>query len=132
MDYIPFTHSLHQEHLQELHKIKIMAHFARINENNIVEEVLVIPDSEEHRGEEFLSIDLGLGGRWIQTSYNSNFRKQYAGCGFIYDEDKDIFICPQPYPSWILDTNSDWQPPIETPNQTSYWDEDSLSWKELN
>jgi len=110
----------------------IMAHFARINENNIVEEVLVVPDAEEHRGEEFLSIDLGLGGRWIQTSYNNNFRKQYAGVGFYYDETKDIFVSPQPYPSWTLDTNSDWQAPIERPNDISYWDEDSLSWKELN
>jgi hypothetical protein len=130
MDYLPFTHSLHQEHLQELHKIKIMAHFARINEYNIVEEVLVVDNSEEHRGEKFLSIDLGLGGRWIQTSYNDNFRKQYAGVGFYYDEDKDIFIGIQPYPSWTLDENSDWQPPIPKPDDSIYWtwEEPSLNW----
>jgi hypothetical protein len=108
-----------------------MAHFAKINDNNIVEEVLVIADSEEHRGEEFLSIDLGLGGRWIQTYYSGNFRKQYAGRGYYYDEVKDIFIQPQPYPSWVLDENNDWKAPIERTNEYSYWDEDSLSWKEL-
>ena len=108
-----------------------MAHFARINENNIVEEVLVVDNSEEHRGEEFLSIDLGLGGRWIQTSYNGNFRKQYAGVGFYYDETKDIFVSPQPYPSWILDSNSDWKAPIERADELSYWDEETLSWKQL-
>lgn len=107
-----------------------MAHFARINENNIVEEVLVVDNSEEHRGEEFLSVDLGLGGRWIQTSYNNNFRKQYAGYGYYYDELKDIFIKPQPYPSWILDENSDWQPPVPKPDESIYWrwEEDSLNW----
>jgi hypothetical protein len=110
-----------------------MAHFAKINDYNTVEEVLVIPDSEEHRGEEFLCIDLGLGGRWIQTSYNDNFRKQYAGIGFKYDEDKDMFIQSQPYPSWVLDENSDWQPPIPKPDDSIYWtwEEPSLKWIKL-
>lgn len=71
-----------------------MAHFAEIDENNIVLRVVVVDDSQEHRGQEFLSQDLGLGGTWIQTSYNNNFRKQFAGIGFIYDEVKDIFINP--------------------------------------
>jgi hypothetical protein len=73
-----------------------MAHFAKINENNIVEIVLVVDNSEEHRGQEFLAEDLGLGGRWIQTSYNANFRGKYAGIGDIYDEDNDVFFSPQP------------------------------------
>ena len=98
-----------------------MAHFARINEYNIVEEVLVVDNSEEHRGQEFLANDLGLGGRWIQTSYNDKFRKQYAGVGFTYDEVKDIFIAPQPYPSWNLDENNDWQPPVPLPDNNIYW-----------
>lgn len=98
-----------------------MAHFARINEYNIVEEVLVVDNSEEHRGQEFLADDLGLGGRWIQTSYNDNFRKQYAGVGYTYDEVKDIFIASQPYPSWNLDENSDWQPPVAKPDDSIYW-----------
>jgi hypothetical protein len=106
-----------------------MAHFAKIDAYNIVQEVLVVDNSLEHRGEDFLANELGLGGRWIQTSYNSNFRKQYAGIGFTYDEAKDIFVRPQPYPSWILDENSDWQAPVARPDELSYWDEESLSWK---
>lgn len=73
-----------------------MAHFAEIDENNTVVRVLVVDNSEEHRGEEFLSKDLGLGGRWIQTSYNSNFRYNFAGIGFIYDPIDDAFVPPIP------------------------------------
>ena len=93
-----------------------MAHFAEINENNIVQRVLVVDNEQEHRGEEFLANDLGLGGRWIQTSYNGNFRKQYAGVGYYYDEIKDIFVQPQPYPSWVLDENAQWQAPTPYPS----------------
>lgn len=105
-----------------------MAHFAEINENNIVTRVLVVDNSQEHRGQEFLAEELGLGGRWIQTSYNHNFRKQYAGIGFTYDEVKDEFVQPQPYPSWTLDENNDWQPPIPQTDTETYWDEESQTW----
>jgi hypothetical protein len=108
-----------------------MAHFAEINENNIVQRVLVVDNQQEHRGEEFLANYLGLGGRWIQTSYNGNFRKQYAGIGYYYDETKDIFVQPQPYPSWILDDNSDWQSPVARPDEVSFWDEESLTWQTI-
>lgn len=108
-----------------------MAHFARIDENNIVQEVLVVDNSQEHRGHDFLANDLGLGGRWIQTSYNNNFRKQYAGIGFWYNEEKDIFVQPQPFPSWNLDENWDWQPPTPRPDSFHYWDEETLSWINL-
>ena len=73
-----------------------MAHFAQIDENNIVVRVLVVDNSLEHRGADFLANDLGLGGNWIQTSYNGNFRKNFAGIGFTYDADRDAFIAPQP------------------------------------
>ena len=107
-----------------------MAHFARI-ENNLVTEILVVSNDLEHRGAEFLANDLGLGGIWIQTSYNNNFRKQYAGIGYTYDAVNDVFIAPQPYPSWSLDENFDWQPPTPMPTEgVWYWDEDSLSWLE--
>lgn len=106
-----------------------MAHFARIDENNIVQQVLVVDNSLEHRGEDFLANELGLGGRWIQTSYNNNFRKQYAGIGFTYDEVNDVFVRPQPYPSWTLDNNFDWQPPIEQTDPLTQWDEETQSWK---
>ena len=107
-----------------------MAHFAEIDENNIVTRVLVVDNSKEHRGQEFLAEDMGLGGRWIQTSYNNNFRKQFAGIGYTYDEVNDVFITPQPYASWTLDSNFDWQAPVPYPNDDNeyYWDEATLSW----
>lgn len=71
-----------------------MAHFAEIDENNIVIQVLVVSNEHEHRGQEFLANDLGLGGTWIQTSYNANFRGKYAGIGDYYDADLDEFIAP--------------------------------------
>jgi len=80
-----------------------MAHFAQIDENNIVLQVLVIPDFQEHRGQEYLANDLNLGGIWKQTSYNNKIRKNYAGIGFTYDEERDAFIPPKPSEgNWIL------------------------------
>lgn len=69
-----------------------MAHFAQIDENNKVIQVLVVPDNQENRGEEYLAKDLQLGGRWIQTSYNNKIRGKFAGLGDTYDEEKDEFI----------------------------------------
>lgn len=106
-----------------------MAHFAEIDENNIVKRVLVVDNSQEHRGEDFLANELGLGGRWIQTSYNNNFRKQYAGVGYTYDSVNDVFISPQPYPSWNLDENFDWVAPIPQTDPLTQWDEQTQSWK---
>jgi hypothetical protein len=71
-----------------------MAHFARINDDNIVTEVVVVANEIEERGEEFLSQDLGLGGRWVQTSYNNNFRGTFAAIGYSYDEANDVFVAP--------------------------------------
>jgi hypothetical protein len=73
-----------------------MAHFAQIDNNNIVLQVLVIPDFQEHRGQQYLANDLNLGGVWIQTSYNNRIRKNYAGIGYKYDEELDAFIPPKP------------------------------------
>jgi hypothetical protein len=80
-----------------------MAHFARIDDNNIVTEVLVVSNDLEYRGAEFLSEDLGLGGLWIQTSYNKTFRKNFAGIGFFYNENLDAFIPPKPSDNHTLD-----------------------------
>lgn len=105
-----------------------MAHFARI-ENKKVVEVLVVDNNLEHRGSDFLNNDLGLSGKWIQTSYNNNFRKQFAGIGYTYDESADVFIAPQPFPSWSLDANFDWQPPIPMPVDGVWkWDEEEGDW----
>ena len=86
-----------------------MAHFAEIDSNNEVIRVLVVDNEQEHRGQEFLAVDLGLGGYWVQTSYNDNFRKQYAGIKYVYNETENIFVSPQPGPDWALDENYDWQ-----------------------
>lgn len=109
-----------------------MAHFAELNNNNIVTRVLVIPNEQEHRGQDFISIDLNLGGTWIQTSYNNNFRKQFAGIGYYYDKINDIFISTKPYNSWYLDNNFDWKSPVDYPNDGKYyyWDENLLNWIE--
>jgi hypothetical protein len=107
-----------------------MAHFAKI-ENNLVTEVLVVDNNMEHRGADFLANDLGLGGTWIQTSYNGNIRKQYAGIGYSYDSVADVFIAPQPFASWSLDENYDWQPPTPMPTEGLwFWNEATLSWVE--
>ena len=73
-----------------------MAHFAEIDENNIVVRVLVVPDEQENRGQEYLADELGLGGTWVQTSYNARIRKNYAGIGYSFDESRDAFIAPMP------------------------------------
>jgi hypothetical protein len=73
-----------------------MAHFAEIDSNNKVLRVLVVDNSQESRGQEFLANDLGLGGTWIQTSYNNNIRGKYAAIGDTYDSINDVFITPEP------------------------------------
>lgn len=72
-----------------------MAHFAELDLNNIVVRVLVVPDEQESRGAEFLSVDLGLGGTWIQTSYNARIRGKFAGVGDKYDKKNDVFVAVQ-------------------------------------
>lgn len=132
-----------------------MAHFAELDEDNIVIRVLVIPDEQEDRGQEFLSVDLGLGGRWEKTSYNTHFgvyclpgtktpaedqskafRKNYAGIGYFYDESLDAFILPKPeeHPSWIIDEQTgDWKPPIPMPEIGGPWEwnEEIQNWQEV-
>jgi len=89
-------------------------------------ELLVDGVENEAKGKKFCN--KLLGGEWVQTSYNNNFRKQYAGIGFTYDADKDEFVSPQPYPSWSLDSNNDWQPPTPKPNGDYFWNEQQLNW----
>lgn len=108
-----------------------MAHFAELDENNIVKRVTV-GDNNDPNGDEGLQwlID-NLGGRWIQTSYNGKIRKNFAGVGFTYDEVRDAFYGPKPFPSWILDeATCQWQAPVEYPTDgfTYYWNEETTSW----
>jgi hypothetical protein len=104
-----------------------MAHFAEILDG-VVQRVVVVHDNDEANGAQFCH-DL-FGGEWLQTSYNGNMRKQFAGVGFTYDEVRDEFVQPQPYPSWTLDENNDWNPPTPMPTTGgSYnWSEEDLEW----
>lgn len=104
-----------------------MAHWAEINENNIVLRVTVGDNNEPDEGYQWL-ID-NLGGTWIKTSYNSTIRGKFAGIGDTYDSVNDRFISPKPYPSWALDSSFNWQAPTEQPTDARYdWDESTLSW----
>ena len=114
-----------------------MAHFAQIDEQGTVLTVIVVNNSDilDENGQESEAIgkqfctDL-LGGEWVQTSYNNNFRKQYAAIGGSYDRVNDVFIVAQPYPSWSLDENFDWQAPVPYPDDNGDygWDEDNQQW----
>jgi hypothetical protein len=125
-----------------------MAHFAKIGLNNKVIEVLVVNNEvlkdsngveQEVNGVDFLTKLTGWA-IWKQTSYNSNFRKNYAGIGYTYDETRDAFIAPKPFNSWILNEDTcRWEAPIPMPTeeleipQYYYWNESTLTWdiKEL-
>lgn len=109
-----------------------MAHFAEIDENGVVLRVLVVPDNQEHRGHDFLAGDLGLGGTWIQTSYNARIRKNYAGIGMKYDADRDAFITEQPYASWVLNEETcQWEAPVAYPTDGLMytWNETNTDWE---
>lgn len=109
-----------------------MAHWAELDENNIVIRV-VVGDNNDPAGDEGLSwIENNLGGTWVQTSYNGNFRKNFAGIGFTYDEDRDAFIAPQTFPSWNLNEESCiWEAPEPKPDSEGnwIWNEDELTWE---
>ena len=80
-----------------------MAHFAEIDENSMVVRVLVVPDTEEANGQKYLADVLGLGGTWVQTSYNKRIRFNFAGVGYSYDYTRDAFIAPEPEDSTGFD-----------------------------
>jgi hypothetical protein len=108
-----------------------MAHFAEIDKKNVVVRVVVVPNEQEHRGEEYLAVDLGLGGRWVQTSYNATVRKNYAAVGYTYDEARDAFVPPKSYESWVFNEEvCRWQPPIPYPTDGGayIWNEEATAW----
>lgn len=110
-----------------------MSHWAKIDENFKVICVLVGDNNDAAGDEGYQWLINNLGGTWIKTSYNNRIRKQYAGIGYTYDAVNDVFILPQPYPSWSLDEDFDWQPPTTMPEGEEgqwRWDENSLSWLE--
>lgn len=117
-----------------------MAHFAELDQNNIVLRVIVVhnsvlndldfPDSEQ-RGIAFCRKLFGQHTNWKQTSYTSSFRKNFAGVGFLYNEALDCFTIPQPYPSWSLTDQGKWIAPVEYPTDTSHdyiWNEETQNW----
>ena len=117
-----------------------MAHFAELDSNNVVLRVIVVSnaDTADANGVEVESIGTAfceriLGGIWKKTSYNGNIRKRYAGIGYTYDAGRDVFIASQPYPSWALDKDADWQAPVPMPidGKRYSWDEPTLSWVEV-
>ena len=119
-----------------------MAHFAELDTTNIVKRVVVVANhviadsdgnDDEQKGVDYLK-DIFGGGWWRQTSYNGTFRKNYAGKGYTYDQTRDAFIAPQPYPSWLLDElTCQWDAPTPYPDDDKKysWDEDTTSWKEI-
>jgi hypothetical protein len=104
-----------------------MAHFAEILDG-VVQRVTVVHNNDEANGAQFCH-DL-FGGVWVQTSYNNRIRKQFAGIGYTYNSTADVFITPQPFKSWTLDSNHDWQPPTSKPNDGKMysWNEPQLEW----
>jgi hypothetical protein len=119
-----------------------MAHFAEINENNIVKQVIVINNQvlleadnteSEIKGIDFCETLYGHRN-WVQTSYNGNFRYNYAGIGYTWDADNNAFYAPQPYPSWTLNEDYKWEAPIPYPEDGSpekiyQWNEENQEWK---
>ena len=123
-----------------------MAHFAKLDENNVVIKVVVIKNEDtadangvekEHIGAAFL--EKLFGGVWKQTSYNGNKRKNYAGIGYTYDANIDAFVPPKPYASWILNDAAQWEAPVPMPEDAGTgeppkmyrWDEATTSWVEV-
>jgi len=118
-----------------------MAHFAEIDQFGKVKRVIVVANADtadasgvekEHIGAAFC--EKLFGGTWKQTSYNGNFRKNYAGIGYTYDATRDAFIPPQPFPSWVVnEATCQWQAPTPMPTDGKRysWDEATLSWKEM-
>lgn len=120
-----------------------MAHFARLDENNIVTMVTVVSNDDmiDQNGNEVEVLGVAVcesvvgAGPWVQTSYNNNFRKQYARIGFTYNADADVFIAPQPeaFPSWVLNADYDWEPPVAKPSEGGphEWNEETQTWDQV-
>ena len=117
-----------------------MAHFAKLDNNNLVQQVIVVHNNEllengiESEAKGIVFCKSLFDGNWVQTSYNSTFRKNYAGIGDTYDSARDAFIAPKPFNSWVLDeATCRWQAPTPMPtDDKSYtWNEETLSWDEI-
>ena len=120
-----------------------MAHYAELDEHNVVLRVLVVRNEDEQdehgkddeaKGIAYLQSLFGANTRWVRTSYHGNIRTRYAGAGMTYDATIDAFLTPKPFASWILNPgNNEWEAPVPMPraaNNNEYytWDETTLSW----
>jgi hypothetical protein len=117
-----------------------MAHFAQVDENWVVSQVIVVDNSilldeqgveRDWLGEQFCQSLYGAHTKWIQTSYSGSKHKNYAGVGYTYDAERDAFIPPKPYASWLLDEDSClWDAPVPCPDdgEPYQWDEDTGNW----
>ncbi len=124
-----------------------MAHYALLDENNIVVQVITGVNENETQVDTDGTVVGGSSEAWEEfyktrpwfnaasckrTSYNNNIRKQYAGIGFTYNSTADVFVAPQPFPSWLLDENYDWQAPTPKPTDGFYrWNEEAQEWQEI-
>jgi hypothetical protein len=124
-----------------------MAHYAFINSENIVVKVITGVDETETQTDTDGTVVGGSSEAWEafyasqpwhegltckRTSYNNTIRKQYAGIGFTYDTEADVFVVPKPFPSWTLDSNHDWQAPVARPAEGMWsWNEEPLAWVEI-
>jgi hypothetical protein len=118
-----------------------MAHFAQLDENNTVLQVVVVSNNEllldgvesEDKGILFCKSLFGNDTKWVQTSYNAKFRKNYCGVGFTYDPVADHFFGPKPYDSWTLNSDAQWEAPTPMPTDDKFytWDEATTSWVEV-
>jgi len=105
-----------------------MAHWAELDENNIVVRVTVGDNNDPNGDEGYQWLIDNLGGTWVKTSYNATIRKNFAGIGYTYDHELDAFISPKPYSSWLLNEGTcKWQAPVAYPN-----DGNAYSWNETN
>jgi hypothetical protein len=108
-----------------------MAHFAELDENNVVVRVLVTDNDDPNGDEGYQWLLDNLGGTWVKTSYNGTIRKNYAGVGYEYNEELDAFVAPSPFESWVLDEETaQWEAPTPKPEDGAMydWNEDTLSW----
>lgn len=117
-----------------------MAHFAEINADNVVQQVIVVHNNEllDENGNETEAKGIAFcqslfGGDWVQTSYNGSFRKNFAGVGYTYDPIADHFFAPQPFPSWTLNENAQWEAPVAMPTDGKLytWNENTKEWVEF-
>ena len=126
----------------DLNLQRYMAHFAQLDQNNIVTQVIVVHDNElldngvesESKGIDFCKSLYGADTVWKQTSYDGTFRRNFAGIGFLYNEMRDAFIPPRPYSTWVLNnTTYQWEAPVPCPNDDRLyaWDEYTNNWADI-